>query len=104
VDDVDRRTRTRLVRARDDARGTIRRGITLVGLIPVVCVVAALTALVFGPVGVFALMVAAAYAFVGGIGGLATIAAGVTGHRKATRELRAFDAPRQLPMARLVQR
>jgi hypothetical protein len=75
-----------------------------VGLIPVVCGVAVLTSLVFGPVGLFALLVAAAYALVGGIGGLATIAAGVTGHRRASRELRAFDAPRQLPMARLIQR
>lgn len=77
----------------------------LIGLIPVVLIGAILLAFVIGPLpAVMAFIVAAAYGLVGGIGGLAAIAAGVTDHRKATRELRAFDAPRQLPMARLVQR
>jgi hypothetical protein len=105
VDDPDRATRNRLVRAQDDARGTIHRGVMLIALIPIMLLAAVLAAVVIGPLGaVMAFIIAAAYALVGSIGGIAAIAAGVTDHRKATKELRAFDAPRQLPMARLVQR
>jgi hypothetical protein len=77
----------------------------LIALIPIMLLAAILAAIVIGPLGaVMAFIIAAAYALVGSIGGIAAIAAGMTDHRKATKELRAFDAPRQLPMARLVQR
>jgi hypothetical protein len=102
VDDAAKRNQ--LVRARDDSRATIYRGVTLLALVPVVVIAAAISAAVIGPVGIFALILAAAYGLVGGIGGVATIVAGVSGHRKARRELRAFDAPRQLPVARLLER
>jgi len=105
VDDPDRVTRNRLVRAQDDARVTIHRGVMLIALIPIILIAAVLAAFAIGPLAaVMAFIVAAAYGLVGGVGGLAAIAAGMTDHRKATRELRAFDAPRQLPQARLVQR
>jgi hypothetical protein len=98
-------TRNRLVRAQDNARGTIHRGVLLIAMIPILGVAALLAAFVIGPFGaVMAFIIAVAYGLVGGIGGLAAIAAGLTDHRKATRELRAFDAPRQLPVARVVHR
>jgi hypothetical protein len=103
--DADGLTRNRLVRAQNEARGTIHRGVMLIAFIPIFAVVSLIAAFVINPIlALMGFVVAVAYGFIGGIGGIAVIAAGVTDHRKATRELRAFDAPRQLPAARLVQR
>jgi hypothetical protein len=103
--DADRLTRNRLVRAQNEARGTIHRGVMLIAFIPIIAVVSLISAFVISPVvAVMGFVLAAAYALIGGIGGIAVIAAGVTDHRKATRLLRTFDAPRQLPAARVVVR
>jgi hypothetical protein len=102
---ADHATRNRLVRAQDEARSTIHRGVMLIAFIPILAVVALITAFVINPiVAVMGFIVTAAYGLIGGIGGIAVIAAGITDHRKATKELRAFDAPRQLPAARVVVR
>ena len=98
-------TRNRLVRAQNEARSTIHRGVMMIAFIPIFAVVALIAAFVISPVvAVMGFTLAAAYALIGGIGGIAVITAGITDHRKATRELRAFDAPRQLPAARVVLR
>lgn len=93
------------MRAQNEARGTIHRGVMMIAFIPIFAVIALIAAFVINPiVAVMGFALTAAYALIGGIGGVAVIAAGITDHRKAARELRAFDAPRQLPVARLVQR
>ena len=93
------------MRAQNDARVTIHRGVVLIALIPAITIASVVAAFVIGPIGaLMAILFAVAYALVGGIGGIASIAAGLTDHRRATRELRAIDAPRQLPVARVVHR
>lgn len=97
--------RAELVRNRQDARATIHRGVTLIGLVPVVLVGAVVAALGLGAFGAFAsLLIAAAYTLVGGIAGLASIAGGIADYRRSGRDLEALDATHQLPAARLLKR
>lgn len=89
------------------ARGTrlVKNGVVLLGLIPVVILVAiALSDKLTGTLEEIVLMSALLYPFVGGGAGIGLIAIGASGRAMATRRLRGLDARRQLPQARLVER
>jgi hypothetical protein len=105
VAEADRIKRGKLVRAQKDARQTFDRGVLLLALVPVIATIVLVFVLAFGASSTFFLMLlAGAYALVGGIGGIAMIASGGTQSRRLGRQLRAIDERRQLPAARVVKR
>lgn len=101
----DQLVRTELVRLQEEARVSIRRGVVLIAVVPVVLIASAIAATVVGGFGAFlSLLAAATYMLIGSIAGMASIAGGVAEHRRSARKLRELDARRQLPPARLVVR
>ncbi len=100
------RLRAELVRAQQDARSTIHRGVLLIALVPLVLLGAVCIGIGLGSTAatVLAILGAATYTLIGSIGGLAALTAGAFEHRRITKELRAIDAPRQLPAARVIMR
>jgi hypothetical protein len=96
--------RRELERQQDDARVTIRRGIVLIGLVPLVLAVAIFSAFSLGGMAaLMALLCGGAYMLIGTIAGLATLTGGLVDHRRVTRELCDYDRARQLPVARVVR-
>ena len=100
------RLRAELVSAQQDARGSIHRGVIMLALVPLVLLGAVGIAIGLGSTTatVLAILGAATYTLIGSIGGLAMLTSGAFEHRRLTKELRAIDAPRQLPAARVVVR
>lgn len=89
------------------ASGTrlIKRGVVLLGLIPVVILVAiALSMKLTGVLEAIVLLTGLLYPFVGGGTGIGLMAIGASRRAMATRELKGLEARRQLPQARVIER
>ncbi len=107
MSDIDAVTREDVVRleiVRSDRQAVrkLRRGLALAALTPAVMSVAVLALLAFESLA--PLVVGLLYVAVGGIGGVSFAISGALDHRAAMRALREYDARRQLPVARLVER
>jgi hypothetical protein len=98
--------RVELVRRHETARGSIRRGVVLIALVPLALVCGVLGALISPPgvAPVLALLGALAYTVIASIVGIAKLARGTIDYRRAGQQLRELDAQRQLPEARVVVR
>jgi uncharacterized membrane protein HdeD (DUF308 family) len=97
--------RAELVRTQLEARTTIHRGVALIAAVPLVLIAGILAALALGGFSAFmSILLAGTYMLIGGIAGIASIAAGLAEHRRSARQLRELDAARQLPAARIVIR
>jgi hypothetical protein len=97
--------RSELVRQQKDARSTIYRGVLLIAMVPVVVVVAVITALFLGGVpSVIAILAGAVYALIGGVAGVGTIIAGGLEYRRLGKQVHDYDHVRHLPEARLIER
>ena len=97
--------RAELVRTQQEARTTIHRGVALIAAVPLVVIAGVIAALALGGFPAFmSILLAGTYMLIGGIAGVASIAAGFAEHRRTTRQLRDLDATRQLPEARLILR
>lgn len=102
---AERVLRAELVRGQEQARVTISRGVALIAVAPLVLFAAIVAGLALGGAGaLMAGIIAATYLLVGSIAGMASIAAGLSEHRRCARELRVLDARYQLPRARLLLR
>jgi hypothetical protein len=102
---ADQVVRAELARLQEEARVSIRRGVVLIAVVPLVLIASVIAALMLGGFGAFlSILLAATYMLIGSIAGMASIAGGVAEHRRSARKLRELDAMRQLPEARVVVR
>lgn len=97
--------RLKLLRAQADARHSIDRGVVMLAMVPIAVVGGLFAALILGIIGgLVAVVLALAYAMIGGIGGIAMIVTGTMAFRHTRRELAKLGEPLQLPAARVIIR
>ena len=105
MDDRHLALRADLVRTRERAGTTCQRGILLVALIPLILGASVIAAFLLGPVaGLLLFLLAGIYTLVGGLAGMGLFVVGIVDRRHSTQELKALDALRMLPAARVVRR